>query len=135
MKTLSLIFLSLAISACGASDSDEVRQETAAAEIASGYNQQMQRARDVEIQLEQQKREQVLDAAELHDRGRQDQIGDQQGGHRDYQEPVGLPRRPDPRGRPLSTVGFGGGLPAGLDDGDQEVAEPEQNRTDSGRSG
>ena len=61
MKTLSLIIVSLAMAACSSSDSDEVRQETVGAEIASGYNQQMQRARDVEIQLDQQKRD--LDAA------------------------------------------------------------------------
>lgn len=69
MKTLSLIMLALLITACSASDSDEVLQETVGAETASGYNQQMQRARDVEIQLDQQKRD--LDAAiESSDQGR-----------------------------------------------------------------
>ena len=69
MKTLSLIILALSIAACGASDSDEVRPQTVGAETASSYNQQMQRARDVEIQLDQQKRD--LDAAiESSDQGR-----------------------------------------------------------------
>lgn len=69
MKTLSLIFISLAIAACSTSDSDEVRQETVGAEVASGYNQQMQRARDVEVQLDQQKRD--LDTAiDASDQGR-----------------------------------------------------------------
>ncbi len=61
MKTLSLILICLAISACSSNESDAAREETVGTEIADGYNQQMQRARDVEIQLDQQKRD--LDAA------------------------------------------------------------------------
>ena len=69
MKTFSQIFFALAISACSPSDSDEVRQPTVGAEVASGYNQQMQRARNVELELDQQKRD--LDAAiEASDQGR-----------------------------------------------------------------
>jgi len=41
---------------CGSDKSDEPREETVGKEIADGYNQQMQKARDVEKQLEEQRR-------------------------------------------------------------------------------
>ena len=64
MKILFLFAASLFLLGCGSSDSDtpaEPREETVGAEVADNYTQQMNKARDVEIQLEQQKRD--LDAA------------------------------------------------------------------------
>ena len=69
MKTAILTTLFLLVAACSSGDSDEVKvrtdagseSETVGAEIASDYNRQMNRARDVEIQLDDHKRD--LDAA------------------------------------------------------------------------
>ena len=60
MKPAVFIATVALVSACGSDDADEVsvRDEggTVGAEIASDYNRQMNRARDVEVQLEQHKR-------------------------------------------------------------------------------
>lgn len=64
MKTLTLIAASLILFGCSSDNSDqavEPRQETVGAEVADNYTQQMNKARDVELQLEQQKRD--MDAA------------------------------------------------------------------------
>ena len=47
MKTLLLLALSLAFIGCSSGESDEP-EETVGAEIAAGYNQQMEKARQVE---------------------------------------------------------------------------------------
>lgn len=68
MKTLTLIATALFATACS-SESDEVTvregsgsgSETVGAEIARDYNRQMDRARNVELQLDEHKRD--LDAA------------------------------------------------------------------------
>ena len=61
MKTVFLIVMALLVTACSTGDSDEVtvqgESETVGAEIARDYNQQMNRARNVEIQLEDHKRD------------------------------------------------------------------------------
>ena len=61
MKYGMLIATALLTAACGAGQSDEVtvRDEggTVGAEIASDYNRQMNRARNVEIQLDDHKRD------------------------------------------------------------------------------
>ncbi len=62
MKILTLLAASLTFFGCSSDDDTaEPREETVGAEIASGYNQQMNKARNVEIQLDQHKRD--LDAA------------------------------------------------------------------------
>jgi len=61
MKAFLLIPACIVIAACSAGDSDERREPTVGAEVASDYNRQMNRAREVELQLDQQKRD--LDAA------------------------------------------------------------------------
>ncbi len=62
MRTMALLAASLALFACSSDDDTaKPREETVGAEIASGYNQQMDKARNVEIQLDQHKRD--LDAA------------------------------------------------------------------------
>jgi hypothetical protein len=69
MKIVLLTFMALLVVGCGASESDDRRDETVGAEITSGYNQQMQRAQDVQLELETSKRD--LDAAiESSDQGR-----------------------------------------------------------------
>jgi hypothetical protein len=47
MKSLLLLVLSLAFVGCSSGESDE-REETVGAEIAAGYNAQMDKARQVE---------------------------------------------------------------------------------------
>ncbi len=47
MKTLFLLALSLVLFGCSSGESDE-REETVGAEIAAGYNEQMEKARQVE---------------------------------------------------------------------------------------
>ena len=47
MKTLLLLALSLVFIGCSSEESGE-REETVGAEIAAGYNQQMEKARQVE---------------------------------------------------------------------------------------
>ena len=61
MKTMGLILLLLTLCGCSSERVEDAREETVGAEIADDYNRQMQRAREVETQLELQKRE--LDAA------------------------------------------------------------------------
>lgn len=69
MKTVFITTLLLLVAACGSGESDEVKvrtdsgseSETVGAEIATDYNRQMNRARNVEIQLDDHKRD--LDAA------------------------------------------------------------------------
>jgi len=64
MKTLTLFAASLILFGCSSDSSDQIvepREETVGAEVADNYTQQMNKARNVEIQLEQQKRD--LDAA------------------------------------------------------------------------
>ena len=61
MKNGLLIAATVLMVACGAGESDEVsvrdEGETVGAEIASDYNRQMNRARNVEIQLDDHKRD------------------------------------------------------------------------------
>ena len=61
MKYVLLISMACLIAACSNGDSDEVTAQgegdTVGAEIARDYNQQMNRARNVEIQLEDHKRD------------------------------------------------------------------------------
>jgi hypothetical protein len=64
MKTLTLLAALLFLGACGSGDSgasDDRREPTVGTEIAEGYTEQLNRARDVEIQLQNQKRD--IDAA------------------------------------------------------------------------
>ena len=61
MKAFLLIPACIVIAACSAGDSDERHEPTVGAEVARDYNRQMNRAREVELQLDQQKRD--LDAA------------------------------------------------------------------------
>ena len=61
MKTFYVLVTSLLVVGCSSGDSDERREETVGTEIANDYNRQMQKAADVEIQLQNQKRD--LDAA------------------------------------------------------------------------
>ena len=60
-KLTLLISISLLVVACGDREADARREPTVGAEIASDYNRQMNRAREVELQLDQQKRD--MDAA------------------------------------------------------------------------
>jgi len=61
MKYATLLTMAWLLAACGADDADEVNVrdegETVGAEIASDYNRQMDRARNVEIQLDDHKRD------------------------------------------------------------------------------
>lgn len=61
MKSMSLVPLGILLAACGGGDAGQPREPTVGAEIADDYNRQMNEAREVELKLEQQKRE--LDAA------------------------------------------------------------------------
>jgi hypothetical protein len=61
MKLTLLISISILVVACSDREPDARREPTAGAEIASDYNRQMNRAREVELQLDQQKRD--MDAA------------------------------------------------------------------------
>ena len=67
MKMITLFALALLMTACSSGESDEVTvrdsssSETVGAEIARDYNRQMDRARNVELELDQHKRD--LDAA------------------------------------------------------------------------
>jgi len=65
MKILILLAGSLLFSGCGSSDPDE-RENTVGKEIADDYNRAMQKARDVEVQLQdhKQKMDQALQKAE-----------------------------------------------------------------------
>jgi hypothetical protein len=71
MKAMFLLLTSALLFGCGTSGTDDPREETVGAEIASGYNQQMQRARDVQLELETGKRD-LDDAIEASDQGRRD---------------------------------------------------------------
>ena len=61
MRLLTLIATSLLICACSSGDSEAPREETIGREIANDYTRQMEKAQNVELQLEQQKRD--IDAA------------------------------------------------------------------------
>ncbi len=65
MKTLFLLVLSLSFAGCSSGESDE-REETVGTEIAAGYNQQMEKARQVEdVSFEHKDRmDAALDEAE-----------------------------------------------------------------------
>ena len=64
MKQAAMMAIAVLVAACGAGESDEVSArddgETIGTEIASDYNRQMNKARDVELQLQDHKRD--LDA-------------------------------------------------------------------------
>ena len=68
MKKLILLATSLVLFGCGSGERDEraVREETVGKQIADDYNRSMQKARDVEIQLEdsKQRMEEALREAE-----------------------------------------------------------------------
>lgn len=61
MKYVLLVSMAWLAAACSTGESDDVKVqsdgETVGAEIASDYNRQMNRARNVEIQLEDHKRD------------------------------------------------------------------------------
>lgn len=57
MKNMIMCVLLPMLFACSADDSEERRDDTVGKEIADDYNQQMDKARDVENQLMEQKRQ------------------------------------------------------------------------------
>jgi uncharacterized lipoprotein YmbA len=61
MKLFTLIAATLLLGACSSGSSDAPREETVGREIANDYTRQMEKAQNVELQLEQQKRD--IDAA------------------------------------------------------------------------
>lgn len=64
MKRLTLLTVAVSLGACGTGDSantDDRQDTTVGAEVASGYTQQMNKAREVEIQIQDQKL--AIDAA------------------------------------------------------------------------
>jgi len=61
MRILALAMLLSVLAACGSEPSDDRREPTTGAEIANDYNRQMQKAQNVELQLEKQKA--AIDAA------------------------------------------------------------------------
>ncbi len=65
MKTVMLILVSLFAAAC--SGESEQREDTVGKEIADDYNRQMQRAREVEVRL-QESVDRVEDALQQSDR-------------------------------------------------------------------
>lgn len=71
MKAMFLLLTSALLIGCGESRTEDPREETVGAEIASGYNQQMQSARDVQLELDTGKRD-LDDAIEASDQGRRD---------------------------------------------------------------
>lgn len=60
-KTILLAATTSLLSGCGGSPGDDRREETVGSDIAAGYQQQLQRAEDVQLELESGKRD--LDAA------------------------------------------------------------------------
>lgn len=60
-KTLIMQSVILLLSACGGETADGPPEETVGREIADGYNRQLEKASEVELKLEAQKRD--LDAA------------------------------------------------------------------------
>ena len=71
MKAILLILASALLFGCGGPDADDRREESVGAEVAAGYNQQMQRAQNVQLELETGKRD-LDDAIEASDQGRRD---------------------------------------------------------------
>ncbi len=64
MKRLTLFAVAVLLGACGAGDSantDDRQDTTVGAEVANGYTEQMNKAREVEIQMQDQKL--AIDAA------------------------------------------------------------------------
>ena len=55
MKFLTMLAIALTLVACGADEATE-REPTVGKEIADDYNRQMDKAREVEIQVMEQKR-------------------------------------------------------------------------------
>lgn len=70
MKILTLLAGCLLLYGCGSGDPDE-RGDTVGKEIADDYNRAMQKARDVEVELQEQKQkmEEALQEAEQEPRG------------------------------------------------------------------
>ena len=71
MKAMFLVLTSVALFGCSDTDTTDRREDTVGAEIASGYNQQMQRAQDVQLELDTGRRD-LDDAIEASDQGRRD---------------------------------------------------------------
>ena len=68
MRILLVTVLAASFVGCSSDSRDEARTETVGAEIANDYNTQMQKAQNVELQLQDQKA--AIDAAiEESDRG------------------------------------------------------------------
>ena len=68
MKMMFLTLTSVALFGCGDTGTTDRRDDTVGAEIATGYNQQMQRAQDVQLELETGRRD-LDDAIEASDQG------------------------------------------------------------------
>jgi outer membrane biogenesis lipoprotein LolB len=71
LKTMLLALTSAMLLGCSDTGADDPREDTVGADIASGYNQQMQKAQDVQLELESGKRD-LDDAIEASDQGRRD---------------------------------------------------------------
>ena len=71
MKTVRLMVIALLLSGCDGGGTGDRREETVGADVASGYNQQIQRAQNVQLELETGKRD-LDDAIEASDQGRRD---------------------------------------------------------------
>ncbi|MDH4072460.1 MAG: hypothetical protein OEV41_05080 [Gammaproteobacteria bacterium] len=61
MRIFALALLAVALTGCGSERSEDRREPTVGGEVANDYNRQMQKAQNVELQLEQQKA--AIDAA------------------------------------------------------------------------
>ena len=51
-KAMLLVLMPAVLFGCGDAGPDDTREASVGAEIASGYNQQMQRAQDVQLELD-----------------------------------------------------------------------------------
>ena len=70
-KAMLLVLMPAILFGCGDAGPDDTREASVGAEIASGYNQQMQRAQDVQLELDTGRRD-LDDAIEASDQGRRD---------------------------------------------------------------